>query len=229
MNAVDQFAPWGSTTYTYREGGEFDGTPESQTINLSPQQQQLFDTQSRIANSVGLSAEGLSYGLPNQPFSLGDVPSGLPVGQALYDRRLSQLQPQLDEIENQNLTMLSDRGIPIGSEVWNLERDRVGRARDEAYSNLARDSILATGQEEDRQLQRKLVERTQGINEIAAALQGSPALPAPSFIAQPNYNIAPPDIQSAVYNSAAMNNQASANAGASMGSAISGIASLAFK
>ncbi len=230
VNAVEQFAPWGSTTFTkrgvdgdvLREGEEdIQGTPRSQTINLAPAQQELFDTNARLTNEIARSAEGLAGGLPNRAFSLADVPTGLPVAETLFQRRKALLDPELDEIDNRNLTTLTERGIPVGSEVWNLERDRFGRQRDESLRQLAGDAVLGSAAEEDRQLQRKLTERATGINEIAAAMQGSPATIAPSFIPQPAYNAQAGSIVNAQNaNTASQNaNRSSGGVGQALGGA----------
>ena len=196
VNAVDQFAPWGSTTFTRSP----DGVPTAQNIKLAPGQQQFFDLQTNIGNRLGGKAQGLAGPIPDKPFSLSDVPQGADVSNALYNRRKAIIEPDLARSRNLLNTELSDRGIPLGSEISNNERDRFGRMQNEAYSNIANESILAGTAEEDRQLQRSLLERAQPFNEVAAFLQGAPAMATPSFQSTPAYNIGAPDISGLIGN-----------------------------
>lgn len=70
LNAVDQFGPYGSTTFQRNP----DGTPASQTVELSPEVQQWLDSQ--FGASTGLSQAALQQigNLPQDRFQLPGSP-----------------------------------------------------------------------------------------------------------------------------------------------------------
>jgi hypothetical protein len=190
LSAVDQFSPFGSTTFTRRP----DGTPASQTISLSPELQRTLDAQFGTAGLAAEAGQNLAGQLPTEAFSLNDVGSGGDVRDAYYQEGLSLLQPEMDRQRSLMDIKFSERGIPIGSEIYNDETNRYETQRDQSLGSLARNAILAGGAEQDRLIRNALTERTQGINEIAALTQGAPALPTPSFAATPGVNVQPANI-----------------------------------
>lgn len=191
VNAINMFAPWGSTTYDKDE----DGLPTAQRIELGGNEQEFYDTSGQIRNALAGRAGGMVDYLPTEKFQLSDVPSGDAVGQTLYDRRLGMVAPQLKERRDAANLQLMERGIPINSEIYNAEMGRLDRGEDATYTALAQDAQLATAGEEDRLLSRALTERSLPFNEVSAFLQGAPAVPTPSFASTPAYQIQPPDIQ----------------------------------
>lgn len=68
LNAIDQFSPFGSTTYQTDESG----VPVSQTVELSPEVQSWLDNNFAISDSLGSATlNQLSY-LPTDQFQLDD-------------------------------------------------------------------------------------------------------------------------------------------------------------
>ena len=54
LSAVDQYAPWGSTTFKRVFDKKYgQKVPRAQVITLSPAQQRLYNTQTQIANRLG--------------------------------------------------------------------------------------------------------------------------------------------------------------------------------
>lgn len=190
VNALDQYAPWGSTTYTR----DSTGLPTAQTINLSPEGQQFYDTTSGLANVLAGKANDFAGFLPTTPFEAPSDSAGDAVAKALYDRKLGMIQPQLDEADNKIKVQLAERGIPIGSEIYNTEMDRAARNRNDTLAALSQDARLAAGSEYDRQLANALTMRAQPFNEVSAFLQGAPAMQSPSFQSTPAYQMAAPDL-----------------------------------
>ncbi len=190
LNSINQYGPSGSSTYQK----DANGLPISQTVTLNPANQQFTDTSNAIRNALADKAQSLSGYLPTTPFTGPDSGSGDAVQNALYQRRLGLIQPQLDQAQNETNVTLSDRGIPIGSEIYNNEQNRVAQNRDNAYLSAAQDATLAAGGEQDRQLQNALTIRNQPFNEVSAFLTGAPSMQSPQFQATPQYNMQAPNI-----------------------------------
>ena len=79
---------------------------------------------------------------------------------ATFTRGMNRLEPGMDLQRRRTLQMLSDRGIPVGSEAYNAEMDRLDQAQADARENLALSAVGAGRQEHDR------------ITRLAAALRG---------------------------------------------------------
>lgn len=177
LSAVDQYSPWGSTTFTRNRKG----APTSQSIKLSPEMQRLFDTQMGISNTLGANARTLAGQLPTTAFSLDDVGTGDEIARATYDQGLALMQPEMDRQRNLLRTEMSERGLPITSEIsldrWGDYDRNVGQQ----LNDLTMRSILAGGQEQDRLIRNKLTERNQGLNEIQSMMGASPSMPMPGF------------------------------------------------
>ncbi|MFO1183613.1 MAG: hypothetical protein U1E56_02345 [Bauldia sp.] len=196
LNAVNQYAPWGSTTYEYGANG----VPTAQHINLGDREQQFFNTSGDVRNALGSAALGLTNYLPSGPLQRPDTYGPNSVASALYQRQLALLQPQFDEASNRAIVNLAERGIPIGSDVWNREQNRLDTQRTNALGQVANDSVLAAGRETDRQLQNEIAMRMEPFNELSALLRGAPASPTPQFLGQTDYRIAAPDYANLVEN-----------------------------
>lgn len=196
INALNTYSPYGSTVFQK----DSKGIPISQTMTLSPQEQAFYDTSGQIKNSLAGKAQGYLNYLPSAAFAGPDQGAGDAVSKALYDRRLGMVKPQLDEADNALRLQLSERGIPIGSEIYKDEMNRLSRARGDTLAAISQDATLAGGQEYDRQLANSLTIRNQPFNEISAFLQGAPSMPTPQFSNQPGYQVAAPDISGLIQN-----------------------------
>ncbi len=77
LNRVNQYTPYGSSTYQVT-GNNPDGTPNySQTVSLSPQQQQLLDMTQQGEQTLGQTALGQLGNVQNtysQPFNASGLP-----------------------------------------------------------------------------------------------------------------------------------------------------------
>lgn len=197
VSAIDQYSPWGNTTFT-RDPKT--GVPTKQTISLGAGEQQFYDSSNQVRNALAGKAKDFTSFLPSDQFQPRPEGSGDKVAQALYDRRINLMKPQLKEADDSLRLNLSERGIPIGSEIYNNENNRLDRAREDTYAAAAQDAILAGGSEEDRQLNRDLTLRAQPFNEVSAFLQGAPSVPTPQFQNTPAYQMQAPDIAGLINN-----------------------------
>lgn len=186
INSVDQFGPTGSTTYTR----DANGVPTSQTVSLSPGEQQFYDTQTGLRNA-------LAGNVPTTAFQMPDSAQQDKVEQALYQRKLGMVQPQLDQAQNGLNVQLMERGIPIGSEVYRNEQNRMGQNRSDTLASIAQDATLAAGQQSQIGLQNALAAYNAPFNALAS-IEGGTSVQNPTFQSSPAYQVAAPDIQGLV-------------------------------
>ena len=78
LNRIDQVTPWGNLTYT-QNGVDANGIPKyTQTINLSPEQQKLMQSNDQISQALanlGLNQLGTTSQTLGQPFNYNNAPS----------------------------------------------------------------------------------------------------------------------------------------------------------
>lgn len=260
MGSLDQYSPFGSTTY---ERGP-DGLPTSQTVSLSPEVQSWLDSQ--FGASAGLSDAALKQigYLPEDRFELPTGPSATDyatgafgtelldpssfsdlsdISQTSYDQAKSLFEPDIENARNQMEVQLAQRGIPVGSEIYNKEMDRLDRSANQAYSGAARQAKLDAGNEQSRRfntalqgqtfgqnqyqtnLSNDLLERNQPYAEASALLGTNPSFQTPSFMNTPTQAISSPDYQGQVnanYQAQLDKNKGLWNTIGSIGSAFAG-------
>jgi hypothetical protein len=215
VNQINEVSPFGSQTYT----GDIGAPDRTRTTTLNPTDQQTLDTQRKLALALTGNAQQLQTQVGTEtatPFTLDGVPK-LPgnleadranVSDAVYRRNTQYLDPQFDTQDRQMRTRLTNQGLVEGDEAWNRSMDEFGRQKQAAYSDARDAAIQAGGAEQSRMFGLAQASRQQGIsdtllqrqepmNELAAVLQGSPALQAPSFGSPAQYNVAPADITGA--------------------------------
>jgi len=167
LNAVDQYGPYGSTTFQRNP----DGTPTSQTVNLSPDVQKWLDSQFGSSTALqNATQKQLGY-LPQDQFKLPTDKSANDystsaygsgvlnpanfdtsnIAQTSYDQGKSLIQPDLDAARKAKGIELAQRGIPAGSEIYNDEMNRLDTNQNNAYAGLSRQAQLdATNQQTSR-------------------------------------------------------------------------------
>jgi hypothetical protein len=226
LGNVDQYGPYGSTTYS-QTGDFYDMTgPDgrkykiprfAQTTTLSPEQQQLYEQQTRIGTSLNDLALSQTQRLADHLGRPIDA-SGLPqvssdvsadrqrVEQALFDR----LNPQLDRDRTALENTLVNQGFQRGTEAFTNAMDQFNRqVNDQRLAVTARGlqehQGLAGMEQANRQraLQEMLALRNQPINEISA-LMGGGQVHLPSAQGYQGGNIAAADVAGSVYNTAAL-------------------------
>ena len=220
LSALDQYAPWGSTTFQRVFDKQYGRkVPRSQTITLSPEQQRLYDRQTEIANRMAWKANERTKTVPDGPFTLAGLPSapnrrgyGLDrqrVERELYDRSRNLLRPDM-ELESERFEQsMANRGLPLGGGAYNNAYRQFKDSQDRVLQGLAADAVRQGGAEQsrlfgldsnarDRAVQERLLARTQDANEVAALLGGSPALPMPNYAGVAAPAVAAPDVQGAI-------------------------------
>ena len=166
------------------------------------------------------------------------------VEKATFDRMQNLMRPQFEERDRALDNRLAVMGLPVSGEAYGIEKDRAGRLRNEADLNASLEAVRAGRGEQSRMfgqemagrqqltseqqsklgaqrsdrgtsINEALMERSQPFNELAAILQGSPAIQAPQAPQTAQYQAAPPDIAGLIqnkYNTKAQN-QASKKGG----------------
>lgn len=145
---------------------------------------------------------------------------------AAFERQWNRLSPQFEDEQRDLHTRLINQGIEPGDRAYQNEMDDFMRRKNEARLAASQDAIsvgeamrqglFASGMQgrqqvlsellSDADLSRgarqqgiteRLTERNLPINEIAAILQGAPAVQTPGFVSVPGTAVAPPDVTGA--------------------------------
>lgn len=180
LNAGKTVTPWGSSA-TDRKGNV--------KVTLSPQERALYDATSGAKTAIAGT-------LPTGAFEMPDTARADEVEKALYDRRVGMISPELDRADAAKRLELMDRGIPIGSEIYTDENDRLNRNRANALAGVAQDATLAGGQESDRILAQALTLRNQPFNEFASVTSAAP-VQTPQVPNRTTYGVQAPDLMGA--------------------------------
>lgn len=203
-------SPEGQQAYEAQQGLTT-GLSQFGANTLFPQVEQAFQEPLDFGGAPALPEFGQGF----TPEQLMENAGALE--QSTYQRGLNRLQPQFDEAADQINTTLFARGIDPMSEAGRRERERLERSQGEQMENLALSSIGAGRAEQSRLLaeqraqdalgqqlgmgqrqqfiSEQMARRSQPINELAALLQGAPAIGTPQFPNPASYQIAPGDVQ----------------------------------
>lgn len=183
------------------------------TITLSPEQQQLYDTQTASENklaSLGASQLGRIEQNVSTPFSyegLGDAPTAQSVEQLSQqgqDALMARLNPQFGYDEEALRTRLINQGIGQNSEAYNREMDRFNQAKNDARMQAVLQGANYGGTLQNQALQRRnqgiqeyTTQRNAPLNEYTAMTSGT-QIQNPSFSNGGNQGINPVDYTSLV-------------------------------
>jgi hypothetical protein len=225
LGNVDQVGPYGSTTYKQGETYTMKG-PDGQTYQvprfiqtqtLSPEQQELYNQQTRLGSDLNKLALSQTQRLSDhlgRPIDASGLPAvaddfsadRLRAEQALFDRMNPQLERDRAALEN----TLINQGFQRGTEAFTNAMDQYNR-----QVNDQRLGITARGLQEQqglfgmaqanrqRALQEMLALRNQPINEISALMSGG-QVHLPAAQGYQGGNIAASDVAGNVYNTAAL-------------------------
>ncbi len=255
MNAIDQHSAYGSTTFQR----DANGVPISQDITLSPEVQKWLDSQFASSSALQDATKTQLGYLPTDKYQLptGNArdtatqnfgaelldPSKFSdtgqIAQTSYDQAKSLFQPDIEAAQKAKGIELARRGIPVGSEIYNDEMNRLDRSANNAYAGASRQATLDAGNEQTRRvntaigalgygnnafqtnLSNDLMERNQPFAEAGALMGTTPTFQQPSFMNTTAQSIAAPDYQGAVksnYEQQSAMNQAMWNTAGKLGS-----------
>ena len=206
LNMVDTVNPWGTTSYSQNgstsfvdsNGNRITLPRYTQTTNLTPEQQAIFDAsqgaQSNLANIAqeqsGRVAETLS-----DPFQFNNQDAA----DWAYDLGQSRIAPQQQQQEAALRDRLMHQGIRPGTTAWDAEYGRLTQGFNDQNNQLA---LQGRGQA----FAENLATRNQSLNELSALLSGSQVSnPAQMSAATPQTGVGGVDYTGLVQNN--YNNQ----------------------
>lgn len=215
VNQVEQITPWGRVYY---EDGPNPDDPlinRRQITELTPEAQAIFNQQQALTGYLTDLANQRAGQITTNPFTLEGMPA--PPGtndfeaaranaeQAAYARAVNLLNPDFSNQLRGLEQNISNRGLPFAGEAATRLRDDLSRRQNDARLAAAQDAVFAGAQEQSRlfglaqaarqqAINDSLLQRTQPMNELAALIQGAPALQAPPSAAVPQYHVQAPDI-----------------------------------
>lgn len=215
LNAVDQFGPFGSVTFNR----DAKGLPTGQTISLNPQTQALLNSQIGAQQGISNAITGQIGQLPTQAFDPSSVASTDQIAKTAFDRQMGLLKPEFDDQATKLGVSLSERGIPVGSEIYNNEMDRFERAKGQTLTTAAQSADLAALNEHQRLLTN--AERQYGMpyDQLSRLMGLSAPAQTPGFAPQSQTGVAGTDVAGNIWNAY----QAKANQSAGMNSALGGL------
>ena len=165
LNAMDQYNPTGSVTYT-QNGTWEDGTPRfQQTTTYNPEQQAIFDATTAAQGNLANIAQDQSAFLGDylsDPFEYTNDDAA----QWAYDLASPRILQQQGQNEAQLRATLGAKGIREGSAAWDAEMARMTNANTDQLNQLA-----LTGR--SQAYNEALTERNQPLNEIIGLMNGS--------------------------------------------------------
>ena len=229
LQNMNQYTPYGNLTF--QNLGNAQAPKWSSTTSLSPQQQQIFDSQNRqdIAMSgLGEQQIGRINDAVSTPYAYDGIQNGLPTyadintaSQSAQDAIMSRLTPQFAQQEEALRTRLINQGIGQGSQAYQKEMESFGQQQNDALMQA-----VITGQQygsnaQNMALQRRGQEigeydaqRNAPLNEYIGLTSGT-QIQNPQFGSGGNQGIQSFDIAGAMQNQysnqqAASNNTSSA-------------------
>lgn len=218
LNNVNQVTPMGSLTYD-ETGGKLDyagnWVPQfTATTKLSPEQQKLYDTQTRVTQGAYDLADQYTGRIGQataQPFNYEGLPDA-PTYNEDYRRQqidtmMQRNQPQLDRDRAQLEQRLADQGIGMEDPAYRTAMDQYGRSlndfrlgADLQAGNSAAQQFGLEATTRDRAIAERANLRAQPINEVAALLGTGQGVQGPQFVNTPTSQIAPTDVSGNYWN-----------------------------
>ncbi len=184
---------------------------------LSPDQQRMLDLQEQLGITLGGKANTLASKLFGTDFNYEGI-SGVPTDysgsrKAAEDRVYESLTRNMDRdfgrVEETLRQRLANQGLPTTGAAFERELANYYNSRNQASQSAADQAYRYGATEEanlynralgerNRQIAERLQLRTQPMNELAAILQGSPAIGSAPQANQPQYQVQSPDVAGAI-------------------------------
>jgi hypothetical protein len=200
MNMVNQTSPFGSVSYTNNGVDPVTGAPRySQSTALSPQLQALFDSQTASQQGISDAVTGAVGRLPTQAFDSSGIDVG-DIRKRSMDSQLALLNPEFDKSWKNLETTMSNRGIPIGAEIFNDQLGEFNRAKDSALLGAARTADQDAGNEFQRQYGNKWQEYNAPYTALSSLMGNSQSVQNPSFGNYPTASAQAPNVGQNIWN-----------------------------
>lgn len=214
MNRVNQVTPYGSVTYDKTGAVNMPGYEVplyTATTKLSPEQQKLYDTRTRVEQGAYDLADQYTGRIGEAtatPFNYEGLPDA-PVYNEGYrqqqrDAIVARNQPNMDREQEALRTRLANQGIGLGTEAWGAAQDDYNRGvndfrlgADVQAGNAAAQAYGLEASTRDRAIQERANLRSQPINEVAALLGTGQGVQNPQFQNVPQVQVQPTDVMGA--------------------------------
>lgn len=223
---IDQSNPFGSISYSSNGVDPATGAPKySQTTTLSPELQQLLNSQIGAQTGLSSAITGTLGNLPTTPFD----PSGIntdKIRDASYSMRVAQMEPQWDKAWKDLEGRLNDRGLPLGSEISNDQYGEFYNARNDSLGQISRQAELDAANEYQRQFGNALTIHNQPLQQLQGLMGMSSPVSNPSFNSYPTASAQAPDVSQNVWNAYNANVQRSQNQQSALMGGLLGIGKL---
>ena len=182
---TNQVTPYGSVNYTAQNVGKTkQGDPLNQwtqTVNLSPDQQKLFDQNIAINQGLGnVAQQGLGYvqSALDKPLDFSSAQQLYTPGQiqqqasdAAYRNASQYLDPQYQQAQSSLENQLANQGITRGSEAYNTAMANQNRQKQQAYESARNQAYLQGMQGGQQAYTQGMGNRQQQISELQALRQ----------------------------------------------------------
>ena len=218
LNRIDQSSPFGSINYTQSGVDPTTGAPiYKQNTTLTPEMQALFDSQTSAQQGIS-SAIGDTIGrLPTGAFDASGINVD-DIRQRSMDSQMAMLAPQFEKGWKNLEGTMSDRGIPIGAEIWNDQQGEYNRAKDSSMLAASRQSDLDASNEFQRQYGNAMTEYNMPYQQLSTLMGNSQGVQNPSFSPFAQSSAAGTDVAGNVWNAyTAQQQQAQQQQGNMMG------------
>lgn len=212
LNRINEQNPYGSSEYITNPDGSV-----TRKTSLSEAEQAKLDWQNQMegrANALASQQFGQVEKAFQNPLSfddLGAIPTAEQyagdrkrVEDAIYERYMSRLKPQMDQQYGQFQQEMANRGIPEGSALYNKQLNEFRQAQNDATQGILTQAIESGGAEQSRLFGQTMSARQQAINErlqqrglpfqeMSQILGSRQGVQSPEFGQTPQMNIAPTD------------------------------------
>jgi hypothetical protein len=194
LNRVDQSSPFGSVNWSTNGVDPETGAPLwTQQTNLSPELQGLFDSQIGAQQGISSAITGALGNLPTGPFDASGINTD-DVRQRSFDSQMALMAPKFDKGWKQLEGTMSDRGIPLNSEIFNDQLGEYNRARDSSILGAGRQADLDASNEFQRQYGNKLTEYNLPLQQLSTLMGNSQSVGNPQFSGVPQSQMAGTDV-----------------------------------
>ena len=155
-NMVNQVTPQGTVTYTPTQiGTTSSGAPIqqwTQTVQMSPEQQALYNQNQAINQQLGnVAQQGVGYeqNALNAPLDFSNMQALQTPGQiqqqasdAAYRNATQYLDPQFARQQATTENQLANQGITRGSQAWNDAMSQLAQQKQQAYGSAQNQAYL---------------------------------------------------------------------------------------
>lgn len=226
LNRIDQSSPFGSITYQTNGTDPTTGAPlYSQNTQLSPELQGLLNSQIGAQQGISSAITGNLGNLPTGPFD----PSGIDTTD-IYNKslesQLASLNPQFEKGWTNLETTMSDRGLPIGSEIWNNQLGEYNRAKDTSLLAASRQAQQDAQNEAQRQFGNAQTQYMLPYQTLSSLMGNSQSVQNPSFNSFATSAAPATDVAGNVWKSYSADQQAAQQGNSNLFSGLLGAAKL---